>query len=238
MNLIIDTHTHTTASGHAYSTLEENIRIASEKGIKLLGITDHAPTMPGSASKIYFSNFSAIPRFINGVEIIMGAELNIIDCDGNVDLPEDILKKLDICIASLHTPCIKPSTINENTEAFLNAMENKYIHVLGHPGDPRYPIDVKAIVRGAKRTGTLLEMNNASLIPDGIRSGSRVVMIEILKECHKISVPVVLGTDAHFSSRIGDFEYIEKLLNEINFPEELVLNTNVEKFKSLLKNNV
>ena len=86
MKFVLDVHTHTTASGHAYSTLLENVAYASRAGLELLGITDHAPAMEGGTKPSYFLNFSTIPREIDGLQLVMGAELNIMDYDGNVDL--------------------------------------------------------------------------------------------------------------------------------------------------------
>lgn len=79
MKTLLDVHTHTVASGHAFSTLQEMAVAASEKGLKLLGITEHAPGIPGACSPIYFRNLHVVPRRIYGVELLLGAELNIID---------------------------------------------------------------------------------------------------------------------------------------------------------------
>ena len=62
MKTLLDVHTHTVASGHAFSTLQEMAVAASEKGLKLLGITEHAPGIPGTCSPIYFRNLHVVPR--------------------------------------------------------------------------------------------------------------------------------------------------------------------------------
>lgn len=235
MNPLFDIHTHTISSGHAYSTLEENVRQASFKGLRLIGIADHAPAMPGSAHEIYFNNFRAIPRYLDGVEIMMGAELNILNSHGEVDLPQRILKKLDFAIASLHHLCMTPGSKKENTKAILAAMENPYISIIGHPGDPKYPIDVEELVLASQKTNTLLEMNEASLSPLGIRAGSSVVMEEILDCCQKKEIPVVMGTDAHFSNKVGNFTCLMNLIEKKKFPLELVLNFNPDLFQKQLK---
>lgn len=88
MKTLLDVHTHTVASGHAFSTLQEMAVAASEKGLKLLGITEHAPGIPGTCSPIYFRNLHVVPRRIYGVELLLGAELNIIDYKGTIDMGE------------------------------------------------------------------------------------------------------------------------------------------------------
>ena len=144
---------------------------------------------------------------------------------------------MDYAIASLHPPCIPFGNQDENTNAILKAMENPYIKILGHPGDPRYPIDCKAIVNKSEETGTMIEINDASLIPGGFRKGSELYITELLKLCKKKSLPVILASDAHFATHIGNFSNAVKLIEETNFPEELIINTSVEMFKKCLKIN-
>ena len=61
MRLLADLHTHTLASGHAYSTLTENAQAARLKGLELIAITDHGPTVPQGAHPWYFWNLKAAP---------------------------------------------------------------------------------------------------------------------------------------------------------------------------------
>ena len=104
MKYVVDIHTHSVISQHAYSTIDENARAAKQKGLKLIAMTDHAPGMKNTAPRAFFTNYHILPNFLHDVEILHGAELNIMDYDGTVDLQEDILKTLDIAIASLHPP--------------------------------------------------------------------------------------------------------------------------------------
>ena len=85
MKLLFDLHTHTVASGHAFSTLKENIEEAAAKGLKAMGMSDHYSTMPGSAQPIYFTNFKSIKEKIMGVRIFTGMEANIVDLEGKLD---------------------------------------------------------------------------------------------------------------------------------------------------------
>lgn len=105
MKDILDSHTHTIASGHAYSTLHEMARAAADKGLELLGITEHAMAMPGTCHEYYFMNMRILPRTMYGIEIRHGAEVNIMDTDGRIDMDEYLLQQMDVVIASMHTPC-------------------------------------------------------------------------------------------------------------------------------------
>ncbi len=237
MKLLIDTHIHSLASGHAYSTVDENMKWAAQKGLQMAALTDHAPAMPHTTSHAYFANLHVLPKTLHGVRLLRGIELNIIDYEGAVDMDERILSRLDIAIASLHVPCLKPGSKKENTRTLRKVMENPYVDIIGHPGDPRYAMDYREIFRGAAETGTLLEINNASLIPGGFRDGSRENIALLLQMCLEEGRPVVLGSDAHFYTGIGDLSYAEELLREVGFPEELVLNTNLQRFLSFLKHS-
>lgn len=235
MKILADTHTHSIASGHAYSTIDENVRWAARRGLQLLALTDHAPAMKDTTCHAYFANLRVVPQELCGVQILRGVELNIMDFDGSVDLDEKVLSGLDIAIASLHTPCLAPGSRKENTRAYCRVMENPYVDVLGHPGDPRYDVDYKEVFRVARETGTLLEINNASLVPGGFRDGSNVNIEKLLWMCMEEGSPVLLGSDAHFYTGIGDLAYAEGLLQKVGFPEELVLNTRPEEVRKHLK---
>lgn len=228
---LFDLHTHTIASGHAYCTIREMAKAAADKGLELLGITEHAPAMPGTCHNFYFHNMKVVPREMYGIHLLMGAELNILDTEGHVDLEEKELKHMDITIASLHIPCMKPGTREENTEAYLNVMKNPYVTIIGHPDDGRYQVDYRALVQGAKEYGKILELNNHSLEPSCFRRDARENDLEMLKLCMEYQVPVVMDSDAHFDAAIGEFQMARGLLQEISFPEELVLNHSVEMLK-------
>lgn len=225
---VLDLHTHTIASGHAYNTLREMAKAASDKGLSVLGITEHAPKMPGTCHSFYFHNLKTVTRELYGIRLLLGSEVNIMDFEGNIDLEERDLKGMDIIIASLHTPCIKPGSVRENTTAYLKAMENPYVNIIGHPDDGRYPVDYRALVEGAKEKGKVLELNNHSLDPKCFRRDARENDLKMLELCKEYAVPVIMGSDAHFDTLIGEFSMAKKLLEEVDFPEELVLNRSVE----------
>ena len=231
---VLDTHTHTLASGHAYSTLRENLAMAAKKGLDLLAVTEHAPRMTGSCQTIYFQNLKVVNRQAYEVELMLGAELNILDENGTVDLAANILKTLDLNIASLHIPCICPGSREYNTAACINAMKNPYVNILGHPDDSRYPVDYQALVQAAREYGVLLELNNSSLRPGGSRKDAKPRDVEMLRYCREYQVPVVIGSDAHVDTDIGNHEMALALLEEENFPQELIINRSVEALKEAL----
>lgn len=233
MNYLLDSHTHTVASGHAYSTVLEMARAAAEKGLELLCITDHAPGMEGTTCRDYFANSRVIDRELFGVQIMVGAELNLMDCEGRMDLDTAMLAKLDLAIVSLHTKCLPTGGCAEAyTHGLLEAMKNPYVNIIGHPDDGRYPLDYPALVRAAGEAGVLLEVNNSSLTPGSFRVDAPRHCAEMLRECKKQGVPVVVGSDAHFFSYVGRHQYAQALFQELDFPEELVLNRDSAAFRA------
>ncbi|MBS6194696.1 MAG: phosphatase [Clostridiales bacterium] len=237
MNYVLDTHTHTLVSGHAYSTIREMAKSASEKGLQLLGITEHGPKMPGSCNEIYFKNLKMVEREYYGVELLMGCELNILDFDGTVDLSDSILKNMDLAIASMHIPCMKRGSREEYTEAYLKVMKNPYVDIIGHPDDSRFPMDYEAFVQGAKEYGKIIELNNHSLDPRATRVGGRENDIQLLNLCARYGVPVVVGSDAHVDTQVGNHQNAYELLEVCEFPQELVLNQSVQLLKKYINHH-
>ena len=234
MKNLIDIHTHSIASGHAFSTVLENVHYASIKGLKYYGLSDHAPNIPGGPHSIYFRNLKVVPRTICGIEVMLGVELNILDFDGHVDLDEATMRQLDLKIASLHSLCILPGDIKENTRAVLGAIHNPLIDIIGHPDDGIYPLEYEPIVEAAKETNTLLEVNNNSLNPIGARKNTRGNIIKMLELCRQYEQPVVMNSDSHVFSDVGRHDFSEEVIREIGFPEELIVNRSVDVFKEYI----
>lgn len=234
MNDILDIHSHTIASGHAYNTLYEMVRAAAEKGLTLFGSSDHAPALPGSCHEMYFCNFKVIPKELYGVKLLMGCELNILNYSGDIDLSERFLNRIDYGIGSIHDICYRTGTMEENTAAIVNAMKNPFIQIIGHPDNSRIPMDYRTIVEQAKKEHVLLEVNNSSLKPDSPRPGARDNYEIMLPLCRTYNVPIILGSDAHIAQDAGNHQYALDLIKEIDFPEELVVNTSLKKLAEYL----
>lgn len=236
MDFELDVHTHTIASGHAYGTLTEMAKEASLRGLKILGITEHAHYMPGTCDDLYFVNLRVVPREMFGIRLLLGAELNIMDEQGTIDLPDWILDRLDLRIASIHGNLYRFGTMEQNTKAVLGAMKNPRIDIIGHPDDSNCPLDYEQLVTASKEYHTLLEINNNSLrMPS--RKNARENIITILKLCETYEVPVILNSDAHFMTDIANTDHAMPVVEEIGFPKELILNYSAEKFLDYIAKN-
>ncbi len=231
MKLTVDLHTHTLASGHAYSTIQENVRHASEKGMEMVAITDHGVALQGGPDILYFYNLKVVPRVMYGVEVLRGVEANIMDYSGNLDIEEKWLKKLDVVIASYHDICIAPASKEEHTNGLLAVMENEYVDIIGHPGNPRFEIDIERFVAKAKQKNKLIEINNSSLYTS--RKGSESNCLAIAMEAKRQGARIILGSDAHISFDVGNLAKAYALVEKAGVPEELIMNT-PEKVKAFL----
>ena len=236
MKPLIDVHTHSIASGHSYSTLVEMVSEAQNRGLKIFGITEHTPALPGACHSIYFRNLHVVPRQWGDMRLLLGAELNIINSKGDIDLEDEFFPMLDIRIAGIHKLCWENGTAEENTEGMIRVIQNPWINVISHPGDGTAELNFEPIVIAAKEHNTLLEINNSSLNP--VRGKTHKAIpnnIEILNLCKKYEVPVILGSDAHITFDIANYDNILPLLNETEFPEELIINDKPNAFIKLLE---
>lgn len=233
MRFVIDTHCHTVASGHAYSTVIEIAREANNKGLEMVAITDHGPSMEGTSNIFHFLNQKVIPETIYGVQILRGVEANILDYEGNLDISDQHLEKLDIVIVSLHEACIQSGGIDNNTNAILKAMENKNVDIIAHPGNPAFPLDYEKVVKKAKETGTLIEINNSSFVSS--RPGSLKNCIEIARLCKEHGVMITVGSDSHIAFDVGRFDKAMEVLLSVDMPENLIMNFSTDRLINFLK---
>lgn len=233
MKLVADLHTHSVASGHAYSTILELAKAAAEKGLKMLALTDHGPKMPGGPHLYHFYNITVIPEKIEGIEIIRGVEANIIDGNGNIDLPDDYLVRLDWVLAGFHMFCSPEGTREENTEALIKAIENPRVDGIVHPGNPDYPIDPLRVIKAVQANRKVIEINNSS-VRGGVRAGSKENCLRIARLAKEYGVQVMLNSDAHISFDVGAFEQAIEIAQQIGLQEENILNASLVKIRSFI----
>lgn len=233
ISIEVDSHTHTIASGHAYSTLAENVRAAAERKLKLIAITDHGPAMPGGPHYWYFVNMKVIPRVMHGVGVLRGVEANIMSVDGDLDINDEIQAQVDIVLASLHQPIINPSTKSDHTKAVVNAIKSGNIDVFAHGGNPRFPIDIDQVAQAAADHHVLVEINNSSFTTS--RKGSKANCAALAEAVARHGGLLTFGTDAHIASNIGIFTECCALINELGIPEEVVLSRNGSKYLDFLE---
>jgi putative hydrolase len=230
---VADTHMHTILSGHAFGTIREMAFEAARRNMKLIGITEHGPGIPGTCDPILFRNFIDAPRVLYGVEMLYGSETNVLN-SGEVDLDQRHLSCLDYAIAGIHGLCYEDVGAVKNTDNVISCMRNPKVRFISHPDADTYPMDYLALVQGAKEYGVALEMNNSSLRKPLLRPGCVENYRQMLPLCMEYGVPIIVNTDAHDPSQVGDFALARAFLEELDFDENLILNNDLEKLKAFL----
>lgn len=229
----VDLHMHTVASTHAYSTLHDYIDEAAEKGIKLFAITDHGPDMADAPHYWHFMNMRVWPRLVNGVGILRGIESNIKNIHGDIDCTGPMLNEIDVIIAGFHEPVMQPVDKETHTAAMIAAMAGGDVHIISHPGNPKYPIDIPAVAAAAAKYDVALELNNSSFIHS--RVGSEPNCRAIALAVKEAGGWLALGSDSHIAYSLGGFEHCERILREVDFPEDRILNVSPRRFLDFLE---
>ncbi len=233
MNIIADLHTHTIASTHAYSTVEEMVTAAKERDLYAIAITDHGRSMPGAPGPYYFESLCLIPKEFRGIRVLKGMEANIIDFEGNIDCEEPLASQLEWIVASMHGNIIKDTpNIEKCTNAYLQLSKNKNVNVIGHSGTVNFKYDYEKVIPELSKNGILIEINNSTF---NFKKDSMKNCVEIIKVCKKHKARIVVNTDSHFSTYIGNAEPALNVLKELDFPKELIVNASIETMQSYMK---
>lgn len=227
MNIIADLHTHTIASTHAYSTINEMTTQAAALGYRALAMTDHGLGMPDSPHKWYFSNLKSLPDVINGNFLLLkGVEANATSIDGSIDMDDSTLKKLDWVIVSLHSSCIDYMDEHDATQLWLNIAENPLVDMIGHSEQRQYKYNYDLVTQKFAKFNKVVELNANSKIS---RPGGEENMRQLALACKKNGTKVAINSDAHSVYTLGNTEHIVAMLKEMDFPEELVINTDLNR---------
>jgi putative hydrolase len=226
-DLVADLHTHTIASGHGADTIRTMCEFALKRGLQGIAITDHGPALPGGASVIYFMSIQRVAKGIRlPLRIITGVEDDIKNKKGELSLPPDVLKGLEIVMTGCHPETwIAGQNLRARTDAVVNAIGRGFVKVLTHPVGTYYEIDLNSVLAAARENGAALELNASKL-------GQRALVTDFLERCAAENVPVVVNTDAHMADEVGEFASAKRLLEEVGFPESLVVNRSVESIAS------
>lgn len=249
--ILTDPHTHTIASGHAFSTLEENASAAAGLRLEAIGLTDHyGPmfTVRGPEGRPIYDSvlaLDALPRRLCGVRILAGVELDIVDFTGNLyghDIetpmyPDGTLLDLvrrgrELTIASVHMfHGVREATVAQGTAMYCRALETPGTHIIGHPGRAGVPFDIPEVLQTARRQHKMIEINNHSM-----HFGEKVqgVCRQIVEACAAMGVQVTVSSDAHSSAAVGDFSGALAMLDGIGFPEGLIANRTLDTLTAAL----
>lgn len=208
MKLLVksDLHIHSIASGHAFNTIDEIINYSFEKGYKIIGVSDHGPDMEGAPHSGYFECLHRLPKEKKGMKILYGCEANIINEQGEIDLPDCIVSSLDYVMAGLHK---RTSYMYErssvNTKSILAAIKSHRVDIITHPISISHMVDSIEIVEAAAYNNVILEINKSVLLSAiSLKNEYVIKKIKLLYEyAISIGAKIIFGSDAHYISEIG-----------------------------------
>ncbi len=221
--LEVDLHTHSLFSLCGLHTIVEMLTQAKKLGMKALAITDHGKTLGGRLSGVFFER---LQEPIPGIKLLKGIESNVLDQSGNIDCPTKLLKYMDVVLLGIHPNIQNGLGIKAYTKMLITAIEkNRYVDVITHPNDPYYPINFKTIAECAKQNDLALELNNSKIMLNRV---SVELTEDMLTECKNTGCFIAVNSDAHALNEIGLDDSVTPLLKNVNFPEELIINRNME----------
>ncbi len=231
MKIIADLHTHTLFSDHAYNTITEMITQANKIGLKAIAITDHGPAMPDSGHEWHFFN-SQIAKKVDDVIVLFGAEVNVMDVSGNLDIPEKLLVNLDWNIASVHRDIIPQLSYEQATELWMNIAKNPNIDMIGHCEQVQHYFDYEKVIPVFVENNKVVEINANSAVvrPDGQKN-----MVELIEVCKKYRCKIAVNSDSHSIYTLGRVNDTFTLVEKIGYPEELIVNAKYENLINELK---
>ena len=202
-----DLHMHTPYSD-GRDPLGALVRTARELGYEYLAFTDHtknvaiANGMDAQRTARYLDDIEALAARLEGITLLKGIEVDIMK-DGSLDLPDELLERMDVVIASVHSHFNLPE--DEMTDRVKRAFDNRFVNVLAHPtcrligGRSPLPLDVEKVIEHAAATGTMLELNSN---PERLDLHS-----EHCRLAAAAGVPLVISTDAHSVQQLDNIRY-------------------------------
>ena len=232
MHIIADLHTHTIFSTHAFSTFNEMVTQAKKLGMNAIAITDHGTAMPDTGHIWHFHNSNQLPKIIDGTVVMFGAEANLLDTQGNLDIPAHILEELDWVIVSMHKELIPSFTVEQATQAWLNVAKNPLVDMIGHCEQIQHEFDVEKVIPEFAKHNKIVEMNGNSA---NVRPTGQANMKKIALACKKYGCKIAVNSDAHSMFKIGDVKKVLDMLESIDFPQELIINSDWQLLKNELK---
>ena len=202
-----DLHVHTDWSDGT-STLAEMAEAARELGYEYLVISDHSQSLgiarglTAERQREQRAEIDALNERWNDFRLLQGCELEI-KADGNLDLPDDVLARLDLVVASLHTS--QRQDREQITRRMLNAVTNPYVDVIGHPSGrilgqrEESAVDLDAVIDAAATTGTALEVNSTP---------SRLDLDDVhVRRAIRLGVKIAINSDAHHPDGLDNLAY-------------------------------
>ena len=232
-------HNHTRWSD-GRGTLEEMVEAARERGHAYIAITDHSKRLAianGLDERRLLQQLEAIDRLQEecpDITILKGSEVDILE-DGSLDLPDEILARLDLVVGAVHIAFDLPRA--KQTRRILRAMESRWFSILAHPTQrlinerPPLDLDMARIIRAARERGCFLELNAT---PRRVDLDDRYCLM-----ARDEGVLVSINADAHHPMQLDHLRHGVLQARRGWLEAEQVLNTRpVDELRALLRSTM
>jgi len=219
-----DLHVHTIFSHCGIHTVLELLAHAKNLGMKGIAVTDHGQALGGCRlNNPFFERFrSPYPD----VKLLKGVECNIVDDKGKIDVPWHFIKFIDVVLLGIHPNTPAGAGVDAYTDMLIAAIRNNpCIDIITHPNDPTYTVDYRRLAREAKKFGVALELNNSKILYARMEVGSAY---ELVEACRDEGCCMALNSDTHAIHELGLDDSVRPILEEVGFPEELIVNRTEE----------
>ena len=220
--LEVDFHCHSLFSACGLHTVVELLTEAKRRGLKALAVTDHGPAIrEGRLSWVFFERLG---QPVEGIRLLKGIEANPAGLGGGIDLPPKLLKYTDIVLLGFHYTIRRGLGKKGNTRLLLKILEeNPFIDVITHPGFDGYELDLETAAKACRDNGTALELNNSKLL---LAKQDESEMEKVARACMETGCRAAICSDAHTLTEIGEDGHVRRMLERLDFPEELIVNRN------------
>lgn len=235
MKVYKDLHTHSKYSkwNHGKNTIEELVKVAIEKKLEVIAISDHAPGHPfGVRKKLLEKRRNEILKLREKypqIKILVGLEANLVSKNGDIDVDSKLRQNLDICLMGFHRAgfggfwnmlkfglwksLFGKNQIKSNTTAYINAIEKNNIDIIAHL-QQYIKVDVGKVAAAAQKKGVLIEINNRHL----------KFTKDDVKAMLKTGCKFIISSDAHRKNSVGEFENAIKFVVDNQIPIENIVN--------------
>lgn len=238
MKIAADLHTHTIRSYTGSSTLYENLIYASKNKLNTISITDYGPKEHSSKHQL-FEYISKLPNSAHNINIIRGVEANVIDLyAAKLDIDENDIHYFDWIIGSYHQISEYDNKIINSvflTSLFEKLANNPLINTIGHMERYECGFDVPKIISIMKQRGKVIEISAAAFNSEENIFQKKQLML-IINTCKELSAPICIVSNAHYCNEVGKFDKLLTYLESIEFPEKLIINSNLNLLHSYISN--
>ena len=231
-----DTCTYTLDDVNSMSTIFENICEAKEKGLEGICIMSRGHVHNFDKTDKTINSILSLPNEIKGVKILKGLECSLLTLGrADIDVPLQLIKNADFSLVSYYSESFSNFIPDGEkiSQTIKNVLNLDNVDGIGQFTFCNASVNLRDLILFCKKNNKFIELSNDKLINNKI---SEADMYKIIVLCKDFNLPIIVSSGARIFSDVGNFDDIIKILEKANFPQELILNETLDKFKKYLSN--